>query len=605
MRPDAATRTAPVRFAAMTLPIAGLLLMNAQPSAAQDARNTAANTGSTCAGDNGGITLSPGFCATVFADNVGHARHMVVAPNGVVYVNTWSGRYYANTDNAKAPDGGFLLALQDTTGSGRADKVVRFGPGVESGNAGGTGIALHNGALFAETNDRIVRYALPTGALAPTGAPEVVVSGLPLTGDHPMHPFKIDAQGGLFVDLGSATNACQRENRIPNSPGIQPCTELETRAGIWRYDANRTGQQFSPAERFATGLRNGEGIAFDSAGRIFATQHGRDQLRENWSALYTAEQGANEPAEELVQLERGADFGWPYCYFDLSQQKLVLAPEYGGDGGKAIGPCAGKRAPVAAFPAHWAPNDLAIYEGQQFPAPYRGGAFIAFHGSWNRAPSPQGGYNVVFQPLADGKPSGNYVVFADGFAGASKEPGRAAHRPSGLAVGPDGALYVSDDQRGRIWRIVFRDGVAVTGIAPAPAPAGGSASPAAAGPPEGVHPDAGSQIASLPIPPGATSADVALGSRIYGAGTCAGCHGSDAMGTPLGPDLTGAKWLWGDGSVQSIAKIITDGVPNPKEFRSPMPPMGGSQLSASEVSAVADYIWALGHRSGTSTGQAR
>ena len=605
MRPDATTRTAPVRFAAMTLPIAGLLLMSVQPSAAQDARNTAANAGNVCAGDNGGITLSPGFCATVFADNVGHARHMVVAPNGVVYVNTWSGRYYANTENAKAPDGGFLLALQDTTGSGRADKIVRFGPGVESGNAGGTGIALYNGALFAETNDRIVRYALPPGAIAPTGAPEVVVSGLPLTGDHPMHPFKIDGQGGLYVDLGSATNACQRQNRIPNSPGIQPCTELETRAGIWRYDANRTGQQFSPAERFATGLRNGEGIAFDAAGRIFATQHGRDQLRENWSALYTAEQGANEPAEELVQLERGADFGWPYCYFDLSQQKLVLAPEYGGDGGKAIGPCADKRAPVAAFPAHWAPNDLAIYDGQQFPAPYRGGAFIAFHGSWNRAPSPQGGYNVVFQPLADGKATGNYVVFADGFAGASKEPGRAAHRPSGLAVGPDGALYVSDDQRGRIWRIVFRGGTAVTAIAPAPAPAGGSASTAAAGPPEGVHPDAGSQIASLPVPAGATPADVALGSRIYGAGTCAGCHGSDAKGTPLGPDLTGAKWLWGDGSVQSIAKIITDGVPNPKEFRSPMPPMGGTQLSASEVSAVADYIWALGHGSGASTGQAR
>jgi len=546
MRPDAATRTAPVRFAAMTLPIAGLLLMSVQPSAAQDARNTAANAGNVCAGDNGGITLSPGFCATVFADNVGHARHMVVAPNGVVYVNTWSGRYYANTENAKAPDGGFLLALQDTTGSGRADKIVRFGPGVESGNAGGTGIALYNGALFAETNDRIVRYALPPGAIAPTGAPEVVVSGLPLTGDHPMHPFKIDAQGALYVDLGSATNACQRQNRIPNSPGIQPCTELESRAGIWRYDANRTGQQFSPAERFATGLRNGEGIAFDAAGRIFATQHGRDQLRENWSALYTAEQGANEPAEELVQLERGADFGWPYCYFDLSQQKLVLAPEYGGDGGKAIGLCAGKRAPVAAFPAHWAPNDLAIYDGQQFPAPYRGGAFIAFHGSWNRAPSPQGGYNVVFQPLADGKASGPYIVFADGFAGAIEEPGRAAHRPSGLAAGPDGALYISDDSHGRIWRVTYR-GPATADLKSAAAPvAQAGTSTAAAVPPEGIHPNAGAQ-AALPTPPGATPAEVALGSRIYhgevASAPCAGCHGTDATGSPLGPDLTNSKWL--------------------------------------------------------------
>ena len=479
MRFGAAIRSAPRQLAAVTLPVVGMLLVSVASATAQDVRNTPANAGNACAGDNGGITLSPGFCATVFADNVGHARHMVVAPNGVVYVNTWSGRYYANTDNAKAPDGGFLLALQDTTGSGRADKVVRFGPGVESGNAGGTGIALYNGALFAETNDRIVRYALPPGVITPTSPPEVIVSGLPLTGDHPMHPFKIDAQGGLFVDLGSATNACQHQNRIPNSPGIQPCTELETRAGIWRYDANRTGQQFSPAERFVTGLRNGEGVAFDSEGRIFATQHGRDQLRENWPALYTAEQGENEPAEELVQLERGADFGWPYCYFDLSQQKRVLAPEYGGDG-KAIGPCTDKRAPVAAFPAHWAPNDLALYQAQQFPAPYRGGAFIAFHGSWNRAPAPQGGYNVVFQPLADGKPSGNYVVFADGFAGASKSRVAPPFRPSGWRWGLT-ARSTSPTISVDIWRIMFRGGTAVTACAGASTAAGGNALTATAG----------------------------------------------------------------------------------------------------------------------------
>ena len=605
MRPDAATRTAPVRFAAMTLPIAGLLLMSVQPSAAQDARNTAANAGNVCAGDNGGITLSPGFCATVFADNVGHARHMVVAPNGVVYVNTWSGRYYANTENAKAPDGGFLLALQDTTGSGRADKIVRFGPGVESGNAGGTGIALYNGALFAETNDRIVRYALPPGAIAPTGAPEVVVSGLPLPATIPCIRSRsmrrapctstsarppMPASGRTEFRILRASSRARSSRRGPASGAMTPTapasSSLPPSASPPGCATAKASHSTPPA-----------GYSRPSTGGTSCARTGARSTPRS--------RAPNEPAEELVQLERGADFGWPYCYFDLSQQKLVLAPEYGGDGGKAIGPCAGKRAPVAAFPAHWAPNDLAIYDGQQFPAPYRGGAFIAFHGSWNRAPSPQGGYNVVFQPLADGKASGNYVVFADGFAGASKEPGRAAHRPSGLAVGPDGALYVSDDQRGRIWRIVFRGGTAVTAIAPAPAPAGGSASTAAAGPPEGVHPDAGSQIAALPVPAGATPADVALGSRIYGAGTCAGCHGSDAKGTPLGPDLTGAKWLWGDGSVQSIAKIITDGVPNPKEFRSPMPPMGGTQLSASEVSAVADYIWALGHGSGASTGQAR
>jgi glucose/arabinose dehydrogenase len=578
-----------------------LLVLNVFAGLGLAISSAAAQTGGnsrTCAGDNGGITLPPGFCATVFADNVGHARQMVFAPNGVLYVNTWSGRYYRN--DTPHP-GGFLVALKDTKGEGRADVNIRFGDTRDQGSAGGTGIAIYNGALYAEVNDGIVRYALPQGAVAPSGQPDVIVSGLPLTGDHPMHPFRIDAQGHLYVDLGSATNSCQRENRMPNSPGISPRTELETRAGIWRYDANRTGQRFSPAERFATGLRNGEGIAFDSSGRVLATQHGRDQLRENWSRLYTPEQGANEPAEELVQLEQGADYGWPYCYFDLTQNKLVLAPEYGGDGGKTVGLCANKQAPVAVFPAHWAPNDLAIYDARQFPSAYRGGAFVAFHGSWNRAPFPQGGYNVVFQPLANGKASGPYVVFADGFAGAIEQPGQAAHRPSGLAIGPDGALYISDDWRGRIWRVTYQ-GPATASLQAAAAPAGKpQTSPATAQPPEGIHPRAQEQ-ATLPVAPGATPADVALGERIYhgevASAPCEGCHGTDGKGTPNGPDLTTSKWLWGDGSLASIKHLIAAGIPKPKQYGTPMPPMGGADLNDAQVSAVAAYVWALSHGGG-------
>jgi len=586
----------------MIFRVMGVMLAIGSSLFAQGVHNIGTSQTGACAHDSGGITLPPGFCATIFADNIGHARHLVVAPDGVVYVNTWSGRYYGND---KPPAGGFLVALQDTKGDGLANVNIRFGESVASGGAGGTGIALYNGALFAEVNDRIVRYALPEGVIAPAAPPDVIVSGLPLTGDHPMHPFAIDAQGGLYVDLGSATNSCQVQNRIANSPGRSPCVELETRAGIWRYDANRMGQRFSSAERFSTGIRNGEGFAFDSTGgRIYVTQHGRDQLAENWSKFFKPEQGANLPAEELLRLERGADYGWPECYYDDVQQKLVLAPEYGGDGGKAVGPCAQKRVPVAAFPAHWAPNDLLLYEGTQFPSAYRGGAFIAFHGSWNRAPFPQQGYNVVFQPLADGKPSGPYVVFADGFAGAVKEPGQAAHRPSGLAVGPDGALYISDDVHGRIWRVVFRGDAAATGVEPAQAPGAEATANVArareAGPPEGIHPDAGAVVAALPIPPGATAAQVALGDRIFhgqtGGATCEGCHGSNAKGAPLAPDLTRGKWLWGDGSLAAIARTITNGVSNPKEYRSAMPPMGGAQLSHSDVEAVAAYVWALGHQ---------
>jgi glucose/arabinose dehydrogenase/mono/diheme cytochrome c family protein len=552
------------------------------------------------------LKLPPGFCASVFADGIGHARHLVVAPDGVVYVNTWSGRYYGND---KTPDGGFLVALQDTKGTGHADVTERFGETVDSGGAGGTGISWYKNFIYAEINDRIVRYALQPGSIVPKGPPEVIVSGLPLTGDHPMHPFAIDADGQMYVDVASATNACQEKNRIAKSPGIDPCTELQTRAGIWRYDANKTSQHFSPAERFATGIRNADGIAVDGTGRgIYATQHGRDQLAENWPDLYKPEQGATLPSEELLRIKQGGDYGWPKCYYDPGQHKLVLAPEYGGDGGKATGSCTSRTGPVAAFPAHWAPNDLMIYSGKQLPARYQGGAFIAFHGSWNRAPFAQDGYNVVFQSLADGSTadgSGRKCeIFADGFAGAIKTPQKAAHRPSGLAAGADGAIYVSDDVRGRIYKITYSAGGTGAGGAsqytPCPSltalPASASAGKAV--PPEGIHPDAG-KAAKLPIPKGATKETVALGARIYSGqvagATCTGCHGSDGAGTPLGPDLTDDKWLWSDGSVAGIQKTITAGVPEPKQYRSPMPPMGGSQLTPEQVSALAAYVWGLSH----------
>src|SRR3984885_14048457 len=125
-------------------------------------------------------------------------------------------------------------------------------------------------------NAKIVCYTLPAGSLLPRGPGAPVGTGLPLGGGHPMHPFGIDSDGALYIYVATATNACQVQNRKPKSAGIDPCTELETRGGIWRYDANKANQTFSPAGRFATGIRNAEGFAIDSTGHIFVTQQGRD-----------------------------------------------------------------------------------------------------------------------------------------------------------------------------------------------------------------------------------------------------------------------------------------------------------------------------------------
>jgi glucose/arabinose dehydrogenase/cytochrome c551/c552 len=554
---------------------AGALAVQAQP-------RTAASGGPACPGGDAGITLPPGFCATVFADNLGNVRHIAVAADGTLYANSWNGSSYFPRSTPAAD--GFLIALQDTRHDGKADRVTHFGQTPAEGSKGGTGVGLYKGFVYAEMNDKIVRYPLAAGSVVPADRPEVVVSGMPLGGDHPMHPFAINAKGQMFVDMGTATNACQPRNRVAGVPGAQPCDELITRGGTWLYSADKLGQSFSPAERYATGIRNGMGLAFDSAGRLFATQHGRDQLLQNWPKLYPDAKMATElPAEELMLVRQGGDYGWPFCYYDNFQKKLVLAPEYAGDGGKAVGVCASKIPPVAAFPAHWAPTDLQIYSGKAFPAAYQGGAFIAFHGSWNRAPAAQDGFNVVFQPLKDGKASGNYVVFADGFAGPNKASGKAIFRPTGLAVGPDGALYISDDVKGRIWRVTYQG--------PASAPVVGAPQPSYAQP---AAPTAGP--GALPVPPGATAEQVAKGMALFQGGSCGACHGKDAAGGSIGPPLTTGSPLWTDGSLAQIADLISKGVPAPKQYRSPMPPMGGAQLSPDDLAAVSAYVWAVGHQ---------
>jgi glucose/arabinose dehydrogenase len=405
-----------------------------------------------CAPDNAGLTLPPDMCVTVFADALGQTRHMVVAGDGSVYVNTWKSPY---KKDAKIPAGGYLLRLRDIDGDGVAESIERFGESsAEATHVGGTGIAIHGEYLYAEATGRIVRYHLVPETPPSMLKPEIVVFDLPLTGDHTMHPFAIAADGRLFVNSGSATNACQAKDRELHSPGLDPCPELGIRAGLWKYDADGAEQQHGPRNRYVSGLRNTVALAIHPGGALYTVTQGRDQLHENWPEKFTALQGSDLPAEAMYRIAPGADYGWPYCYFDHFQGRYVLAPEYGGDGRRADR-CGDKAMPIAAFPAHWAPDALLFHDGSNFPARYRHGAFIAFHGSWNR--QEQQGYNVVFLPMNDaGTPAGPFQVFADGFAGPDKSPEGAKHRPTGLAMGPDGALYVSDDQGGRIWRVVRR-----------------------------------------------------------------------------------------------------------------------------------------------------
>ena len=434
---------------AIAVPPGGLPKSNAQSGAAIIQRQG-------CAEGNGGLTLPPGFCASVFADSLGRARHITVAPNGDVYVNTWSSSY---TELKNAP-GGYIVALRDTDRDGKADVVQRFGPVHQDGKAGGgTGIAVYRDALYVEDLGKIVRYRLSGGRLAPQEKADVILSGLWTERGHIMHPFAITTDGVLYVNSGSITNSCQEKDRTLESPGISPCPELALHAGIWRYDANKTGQTFSPSERYATGTRNVVALAVNADGTLYATLHGRDHLGPHWPKLYTMEQNNELPAELFTRINRGDDFGWPYCYFDARQRQHVLAPEYGGDGGKAQGVCAQKKQPDLTFPAHWAPNGMTFYRASTFPAKYRGGAFVAFHGSHDRAPK-QAGYLVAFVPFEAAKPAGRYEEFATGFAGAGPpaNPAEAPHRPMGVAVGPDGALYVSDDVKGRIWRITYVGG---------------------------------------------------------------------------------------------------------------------------------------------------
>ena len=401
----------------------------------------ASSAAPSCDADNGDIMLPRGFCALVVADGLGPARHIAVAPNGDVYV-------------ALQGDGekGGVVALRDTNDDGKFEVQEHFGGGSL------TGIALRNGYLYVAAFNAVQRYKITPGQLKPAGEPETIVTGLPGVRQHGDKGLTFDGKGSLYVNVGAPSNACQKRDRQAKSPGQNPCPILEKNGGIWKFDENRLGQRQEDGTRFATGLRQMPAIVWHGDA-LFIAMNNRDQLDVLWPGTFTAKENAERPAEPLYRAVSGSNFGWPYCFYDYGQKKFLLNPEYGGDG-KTVGRCSEFTPPVTVFPAHWAPVDIMFYSGKAFPSRYRDGAFIAFHGSWNRAPEEQAGYNVTFQPFSGGKPAGEFEVFASGFTGKSSllNPADAMARPDGVAEAPDGSLYITDSQKGKIWRVMYQPG---------------------------------------------------------------------------------------------------------------------------------------------------
>ena len=520
---------------------------------------------------NGGLLLPQGFEAIVVVDSIGPARHIAVNDNGDIYVKL----------RASSPEGS-IVALRDTTGDGRADVIVRFWTDNDPGNYH-TGIRIYNGYLYFATNLGVYRMRLIPGELVPDPAVDTI-----LIDDHErrMHqhqqkPLAFDDQGNMYVPFGTPTDVCQELDRVPAMKGQDPCPDLEQHGGIWRFDANRLNQRQKDGHLHATGIRSAGAIDWNPVDRqLYVVIHGRDYLHRMWPNLYSPWDNAVLPAEEFVRAKEGSNFGWPYCYFDQLKGVRVLGPEYGGDG-KTVGRCAEFDPPLIGFPGHFAPNGLVFYHGDQFPEHYKHGAFIAFHGSTIRNPYPQAGYFVAFVPFRDGKPTGKWEVFANGFAEVDPiiSTSDARHRPMGLAVGPDGSLYIADSVKGKIWRIRFVGNREAFGRASL---AGMAAEKRSASNIRDPDPEADRLQERL-----------AIGGEAVYRTYCAGCHQRDGRGAaPRFPPLAGTEWVMGDKA--RLIQIILDGWDEPLEvdgyvYRERMMPKH-TFLTDQEIADVATYI---------------
>lgn len=515
------------------------------------------------------LLLPKGFEVQVVVDSIGQGRHLAVNENGDIYVKLKS-----------SDQNGGIVALRDTTGDGIMDIQRKFGN--DDGTYAETGMKIHNGYLYFSSSLAVYRYKLTPGKLVPESPMDTVVLDGHDHGDHEHNtkPISFDNEGNIYVPYGAPNNACQEPKRTPEVPGLDPCPTLKDHGGIWRFSENKLNQTQAEGYKYATGIRSVVAMAWNPVDEnLYLVMHGRDDLHRLFPNKFSQWQNAVLPSEEFFRVTDGANFGWPYCYYDHIKGKKVLAPEYGGEG-EMIGRCSQYDDPIMGFPGHFAPNDLLFYQADQFPEYYRNGAFIAFHGSTIRNPYPQAGYFIAFVPFENGKPSGEWEVFANGFAGVDPivNTSDAKHRPSGLAVGPDGSLYITEDLKGKIWKITYTGDKSAFG---SQALAQMVVEKQTASNIRDPHPERDNLQKGVPIG----------GEKIYST-YCASCHQQDGKGAPgRYPPLAGTDWVTGD--KERLINLLLAGLEGPIEvngenYNAVMPQH--SFLTDREAAEVLTYI---------------
>lgn len=340
------------------------------------------------------LDVPSGFGVGLYADEVGAVAGLAVSPSGDVF--------------ATVPRMNRILVLPDRDEDGVADRAHVYA-------AGGTlnqpyGLAFRSGWLYVGNTDGVVRYPYEYGDLEATAEPETLLP-LPGEGLNAGRALLFDDDGGLFVSVGSSCNVC-REDDI-------------RRAAILKVEPDG-----AKVVRFATGVRKGLGLALDADGKtVWFTDNERDEFEED------------RPPDEVNRLLAGADYGWPWCFGQREPD-----PTAGGDASL----CQSTVGPVVELVAHGGAQGLTFYRAAQFPERYRGGLFVALHGSWSRAIPV--GYSVVFLPFADGMPTGAVEPFVTGWL---RPDTRRWASPADVVVAPDGALLVSDDGGGRVYRVYY------------------------------------------------------------------------------------------------------------------------------------------------------